>query len=239
MKDQLGLFLSIYFSDIESIKKLLNSKEDLLFTVNVPEGYFAWQSGEFRISAVEIILMTLDCWDDLKKASKLEGDLRIKPEKIYLSTLQSLQFVTQKFPELKTKTIAYENYIGLSYALLPDEEYFTENEFEEYLLEGYKRVDLELINAGARKNIKKVRHLMELGANPMIDPDDKTDDSLILTILSDAEAFNLITYLEYYQQFIESGKKSFKGEDIYPMISHLYTAASSSKLYKLISSFTR
>lgn len=232
---QLKIFLGAYFSDKNVINKAVLTADDLNIPVDIPDWYLEWPKKHIYFSVPDILSMNIDCWLDLKDKEHLPYERKIKPNHFFNSTLTCIDIILQKFPDLDTSDIEYEKYTKFISVQDEDENFIDDEEMEKYKKEGYRKIDLDLINFGVKRNGRKVRELLALGANPMIDPDDKTFESEILDILAADESFHFINYISYHNRLLNHGISTFDKSDAYEMVLELYATASSSKVYNIIS----
>ncbi|TAN11670.1 MAG: hypothetical protein EPN37_17100 [Chitinophagaceae bacterium] len=232
-------FLAFYFSDLGKIEEVVNSENDLTFTFPFPEGYYHWSPlKEITITAGEIVQMTLDAWFDCKEMKTLTHYPEIHPKEIYERTLLVKEWL-EEFMKEKLKEMEYEKYYKFIYALDEDWEWIDEEEMQEFLKEGYRKIDLELINFSQKRNNTKVKELLREGANPNIDPADKMEESEILDFLISKSSFQSLSYDPCFTEFEEKRYDGFQDETEYRMISYLYGVASSDELYRTIIPFSK
>lgn len=229
---QFEIFLSAFFSDKKKIDELVVSKNDLEIQFQIPGIY----SGtiEYKFTVLDILQMNLDSWHSIKDYDELESAKHICPKLFYQDTLDCIDIILRKFHDLHYDGVEYDKYINLILNYDDDEDWFDKNEMKEYEAEGYRRIDLDLINYGVRRNVNKVIELLDNGANPMIDPDDKTNESEILDILVSRDSLSFISIVACHEQKINEGYESFDLTELEYLISQLYATASSAKLYDII-----
>jgi hypothetical protein len=231
---QFDIFLSAFFSDKKKIDGLVDSESDLGLTFEISNASLWSGTRKFHFSVLDILQMNLDCWHSLKDCDILKTTGLINPKIFYQNCLESFENVLNRFPDLTYDGIQYDKYISLIMCFDDDDNWLDENEIKEYEAEGYRRIDLELINYGARRNAKKVIELLDNGANANIDPDDRTFESEILDLLGSAESYHFINIVSFHVQKISKGYNDFKMVDSNYLISELFATASSAKLYSII-----
>jgi len=233
-KKTFDIFLAVYFSDIKKIEKDIVNQSDIDLLFEIPNDYSFCGPEIFRFSIIDIFQMNLDCWYSLKEKDHLKSTKLISPKKFYQDTLNCFNTLLKRFPEIDYQGVEYDKYINLIMTFYDDDDWINQKEILEFETEGYRRIDLDLINYGVRRNIKKVVKLLEQGANPMIDPDDKISDSEILDILGTAAGFHFISVENTHLKKLKRGYKSFNINDSAYLMAELYGVASSEKLYNII-----
>lgn len=231
---QFNIFLAAYFSDAEKIETLVFSEGDLEIYFDIPVGYDHGKQRAVRVSVMDILIMNRDCWCNLKTWEELKIESKINPSCIYTDTCALIKSLAEKYPLQKKNELAYEKFIGFLYTLEDEESWIDDDEFAQFVKEGYRQIDLQLINFAMKRNLHKVNQLLKEGANAMIDPEDKKSDSAILESLSSAESYYFLDYVSYYRQLIYEGIESFNLQSAYKMIASLYSVSSSARLYRAI-----
>ncbi|MBS9522401.1 hypothetical protein KI659_00080 [Litoribacter alkaliphilus] len=230
-----GFFKSLFLSDFDGIRKCSLSDKDLFLTLPVPEVYDHWQRREVTISAFEILKMSIDAWYSLRGKESLQS-LSINPSEFYNSSIKCLAYLEQKFPDQCIAEVPYEKYLHFCYTIGEEEEWYGPLEVAQLVDDGFKKIDIELINAGARRNVKKVISLLNLGANPMVDPEEKTNGSEIIDHLVKDESNAFVQYLNCLNSpSKDEGIRTY--EKAFAMLAELYTVASSAKLLRVIEEF--
>jgi len=228
------IFLSAFFSDKKKIDELVVSKNDLDFTFQLSSTETNAGTKEYKFSVLDILQMNLDSWHSIKDKEELQSIKHISPTLFYQDTLDCIEIILRKFPDIQYEGVEYDKYIKLIFNFEDDEDWFDGNEIEEFEAEGYRRIDLDLINYGVRRNVKKVIELMDKGANPEIDPDDKSSKSEILNILESEDSFHFVNLIACHEQMIKEGCESFTIADFDYLISQLYATASAAKILEII-----
>lgn len=229
------IFISAFFSDKKRIDKLIASEKDIDLTFDNAPSCNHSKKDSLRFSVLDILQMNLDCWHSILDNDQLKSNQKINPKQFYQDTLECFNSILRKFPGIKYDGVNYENYINLILNFDDNDNWFEEHEIRKYEIEGYRRIDLELINYGVRRNVNKVTELLIKGANPMIDPDDKIFESEILQLLSADESFHFSCIISLHERKIINGYESFQITDSNDLVYELYASASSAKLYDIIS----
>ncbi|MBT0813027.1 hypothetical protein KIH41_17195 [Litoribacter ruber] len=237
-----GFFKSLFFSDLDGIRKRSLTDRDLFLTLPIPEGYDHWQRREVTVSAFEILKMSIDAWYSLREMEAFQS-VSIIPSEFYNSSVKCLAYLEQNFPDQSIAEVPYEKYLHFCYTLGEEEEWYSPSEVVQLVDDGFRKIDIELINAGAKRNVKKVIQLLNLGANPMVDPEEKTNDSEIIDHLAKDESNAFVHYLfclKSHNKDKEYGNPE-KAYGVlaqpYGVLAHLYKVASSAKLLRVIEEF--
>lgn len=233
------LFLAAYFSDLKKLDELLTNASELTLLLNIPPGYGDFGLKILPIPVPEILQMNLDFWYPIKDRTELVSpeNKGINPQKIYSQTNECLKMLHHKFPNQFIEGIDYKKYIKFTFYLEADEEYIDKEEMLEYINDGCRKIDLDLINAGTKKDIPKLVELLQNGADINVNPFDKnTEQAMYDKVSADASLYS-INCIYYYNHFVNSGYKKFSKPDIYNMLGDLYTASSSEKVCSIIDEF--
>lgn len=233
--NKFDILLSAFFSDNERISKLIVSSEDLELEFSI-SNFGTSSFSIFRFSVLDILHMNLDAWHSLKDKEILNVNSAINPKVFYQETKHCMDSILTRFPDIDYKGVEYENYISLILSF-EDIEWYDEQEMAKYEGEGYRRMDLELINYAYRRNVRKVIELLDNGANPMIDPDDNISESVILELLSSKEGLHFNNIVSLHEQKLTNGYESFRRHEAADLITELYTTASSAKVYDTINEY--
>ena len=110
-----------------------------------------------------------------------------------------------------------------------DDFYLDEDEIKEALEEGYKKIDLDLINYAEKGNAIKVWELLKQGANHLIDPFDNNQIGLIHDVLGSDSSFHGIMNLQHVCH-----EKDFDPKERYSMLSDLYQSGVSDYILEMI-----
>lgn len=236
------IFLAFYFSDLEKIKKIIKKETDLVFNIPIPQSgaYDHWAPvKEIQMTAGELVQMILDAWFDRRALPYISGYPEIHPEEIFQQTKLVKKWL-RSFSNSIPKRVNYGKYYKLIYYLNEEWNWIDEDEMQEYIKRGYRKIDLDLINFSQKRKKEKVKELLETGANPDIDPDDESATSEVLEILAAKSSFQFTTfYLPGFETYRLKGVPGFIGETEYNMISSLYGVASSEVLRRTILPFSK
>lgn len=232
IQDKLELFFAAFYSDLEKLKTLLKSENDLTFSYNLEYENSPFLNKSFSFSVYDVLQMNLDSFFDCKDQEKTKSQSNINPKHFYQKTEECMNFLNSKFPLFSYDGVDYARYVNLISVLEEDEFWFDENDIQELQNEGYRKIDLELINYADKRDSKKVIELMNLGANPMIDPDDRTNESEVLSLLADDVGYHFTQLIGYHVSNCDKSKLDFS--DFEYLFKQLYGSASASMIYKII-----
>lgn len=235
-KQKFDILLSAFFSDNERINKLIVFRDDLEIEFEISNFRLLSSNRIFRFSVLDILQMNLDTWHSIKVKELLNVNSAINPSALYQDTQHCMDSILSRFPDICYNGVEYEKYISLILSF-EDIEWYDEEELARYEAEGYRRIDLELINYGYRRNVEKVIELLDQGANPMIDPDDNISESVILELLSSKEGLHFNNIVSLHEQKLTKGYESFRRHEAADLITELYTTASSAKVYDTINEY--
>lgn len=240
---QFDIFLAAFFSDWEKLDGLLESQDDLDLIVSFTGGYLFSYLREFHFSVPEIVQMNIDSWYSVRKSKELTSYPMINPGKFYTESRKCLRNLKMRFPGYPFSAVDYTKNVGLEFDFYKSEGYIEEyidcEEYYEYLAEGYRELDLDLINCTIKRNVRKVTRLLKKGANPMIDPFDKMVESAMLDSVLADESFHFTHLVQEHVRKLSSGYGSFEIKRSEWMISHLYGSASAAKIYDTVEKFMR
>jgi hypothetical protein len=231
---QFDIFLAAFFSDWEKLDRLLETQEDLELTVEFTGGYLFSYPEKFNFSVPDIIQMNIDCWYSIRDKKELINTPDINPAKFYRQSKKCLRNLKKRFPEFRFSPVDYTKNLDLVTGLMEDEEFIDYNEYNEYNKEGYREIDLDLINYAVRRNVKKVVQLLKKGANPVIDPFDKTSEAVVPIRLAGDDSLHFNNIYPVHLKRISHGYGIFIIKDCEWMIANLYGSASSAKVYDTI-----
>ncbi len=231
------IILAAYYAEIDTLNTLIMSTDDLDFELDLGDRYPYQKGNIMKLSVFHILEMNLQAWLNIKNLTELKNEKNINPKAFYEKTLDCVIILAKRFPNYKITTIEYQKYIQLIYELDELNHWINDETMREYELEGYRRIDLELINAGMSRNEKIMITLLEQGANPMIDPFDKTEVSALIESLTVADSFYFIdlSYTHLYK--IKSLDTVDKRKPI-DLLKNLYGCASSSRMLNIIEEYT-
>ncbi len=236
-KGNLNILLAAYYAEIDTLNRLIKSTNDLNFELDLGDRYPYQKGNIMKLSVFHILEMNLHAWKDTKHLTELKHKKNINPKANYEKSLDCITILANQFPDYTITTIEYQKYIQLIYDLDESNQWIDDETMQEYELEGYRRIDLELINAGIIRNEKKLIELLEQGASPMIDPFDKTDVSALIDSLESADSFYFIDFTYDHLNKINSLDKIDKRKPI-DLLKDLYGCASSARILDIIGEFT-
>jgi len=237
---QRELFFAAYFSELETIKKFANSPIDLDLILPIDQNYWQWnEQTEIKISVLEILRMVYDSFIDLSNKASLDSEIKINPKSIFQRTQQSIEWINEKFGLQESITdIDYGKYIKIIFDL-QENTWIDSDEYNEFQNKGYRKIDLDLINEGMKRNVKDAIKLLQQGANPYIDPYDGNVPSALIDSLQSAKSFYFNNFCELYQTYLDNSHHDLKKTDFYKYLWQLYGVASSAEMIRTIKRYTR
>jgi hypothetical protein len=236
---QRTLFFAAYFIEPETIKRFVNSPIDLDLNVPIDQNYRQWNGQtEIKTSVLEILRMVHDSFFDLSDKSSLGTYIKINPKNIFQKTQQSIDWINKKFGLQKSiSALNYGKYVKLIYDL-PENTWIDSEEYSEFQNNGYRKIDLDLINEGIKRNIKDVIKLLHQGANPYIDPFDGNTASALIDSLQSAESLYFNNFCELYQTYLDNSSGDLRQKNCYKYLWQLYGVASSAEMIRTIKKYT-
>jgi hypothetical protein len=226
------LFLAVFFNEPEKIKAIMkarNGNARLLIPIsnNYCELWLRFH-GKLAISAIEPAVMLADSLFDIKEKTRLNTDIPFNPSEEYRKAEASIAFLK----DYTTLTdIDYNKYYNLNNTIGDDEDYLSDDEIAQYLTEGYRLIDLQLVNYAHKRNEAEVRKLIAQGANPNIDPLDRSSQSIALDSLGADESLAFMQYIAYRK---DGYNENYPNKEIMDMLAILYDMGSSGRLTRII-----
>jgi hypothetical protein len=217
------LFLAVFFNQPEMVKKWV---EERTGNMNME---FSGFHDTYSTTALECAIMLKDTLEDIKHREKLEHAAWFKPMEEYQRVIDCIEFLK---PISQNADIDYSINSTLVNICTKDDEFIREEEMQEYLKEGYRLIDLQLINSAYRRDESEVRDLLKKGANPFIDPFDKKEESAILDSLEADDSFaftEIVSYRSHSEKW-----EDYEDDMIFHLFHLLYKAGSSSRLFRVI-----
>lgn len=237
--NQYQLFLATYFCEKEQLKELVDYYNGFLIQIDNPEPNGSSILTVVSFTVGEILKMTSDGMEDFKDKTSLTNFEKVNPSQIFSNARTCIDRLIKNspFPQHQEEEVNYHDYINLMYVSDKDEPWFGEQEIELFIEDGYRKIDIELINAAIKLNRERSIELLNLGANPFIDPDDLINKSNVLTSLAIECGLAISSYFAIHEDYQKYGKSYFKPTDCFRMIEYLYKIAGSSNLYNLLTNF--
>lgn len=217
------LFLAVFFNQPKMVKKWVAERNG-----NISMEFSGFHD-TYSTTALECAIMLKDTLEDIKHLEKLEHATWFKPREEYQCVMHCIEFLK---PFSQHADIDYSINSTVVYVFTKDDEIISEEEMQEYLKEGYRLIDLQLINSVYRRDESEVRELLKKGANPFIDPFDKKEESVILDSLEADESFaftEIVSYRNHSEKW-----EDYEDEMIFHLFHLLYQAGSSSRLFRVI-----
>jgi hypothetical protein len=225
MDKNMQLFRAAYYADIKQLKIILESVEDLHISLKVPSGDYCslWKDDKIDVSVLDILNWhSYAFWDDYEiKSYKVNGRpidyaIGFNPSAFYYRVLEAVEWLCRTF-QIKGN-YALKDYSH--YQLLQNctgENWLDEEEVEELLFKGFRRIDIGLVNAAEAGNAKQVYALLKQGASVAIDLfDEKPCVGTVYDSLASDASYNGIQTIKYLNE------QAFNSEECYSMLSGLY-----------------
>lgn len=228
------IFIAAYFSDKETLARLIESEDDLLVRIDLPNSKAHKIENCFTISVVDILQMNLDCWFDLKEKKQLKSYLWINPSEFYKSSQTCHNYLQNHYLKYKAEDVKYNVLYNTIFDFSDSDTWFSKKEKAEFINQGFREIDLDLIEAAIRGDENKCVELLQKGANPMIDPENDSEGSVVFSHLGTEADYHFLENLLYHEIYRGLTNINLNSTDAYNMISDLFRTASSDKLYRLI-----
>lgn len=230
MNNDSTLFKAAFYADLDTIKSLVQSKDDLIIKILVKDGDYKlyWDNDYFQISILDILnwayygfyeYIEQDniCSKLFNAKNELVKNDCINPQEYYYKVINCIEWICNKFSICNYQIKDYSQYRLLRHFLLDDENYLRGEFVDIALKEGYKQIDLDLINEAEKGNGIKCYELIKKGANHTIDPLDFSDESLIIDLLGSENSHEMLSLISYL-----STESEYEYNKAYDMLSSLY-----------------
>ncbi|MCK9254182.1 MAG: hypothetical protein GX793_08105 [Bacteroidales bacterium] len=235
-------FKATFYADLSSLKELIQSEKDLLISIPTPRKDYDlfWDQNYINISILDILnwaafgfyeyFETDNICTEIHNAKKeLISKKCINPQKYYYQVIECLDWICSKFEINNFEIKDFSSYRYLRHFLFDNEGYLDEEDIKDALKTGFRKIDLDLINAAEIGNGIECNRLISEGANYKIDPLDFTDVSLIIEILDGDLYFHTLNLISYLSEINKYDKN-----DYYEMLSSLYQVGVSNYILDII-----
>ncbi len=209
-------FYAAYFVQKDKLRSLIATHEDLLIRIQVWEKdarkYF-WPTYYIEVSVIDLLSWVTHSL--YRYATGEEEGMRRK----YYDAVECLEVLCDKFEINNYKLVDYSAFRPLRHVLSEEDEYLDDDQIAQYISEGFRKIDLYLINYAERGNAPACWKLIKEGANPNIDPIDGLERGVAIDIVDYSPSF----YCFFLDNFVQKG--------IYPnmgcvdMLADLYKTA--------------
>ncbi len=236
------IFIAAFYADLNELKKLVINKNDTQIKVEIPEGDYSlyWEKEYFEVNILDILnwayfgfyeYVGIDniCHKNINAENIQILNDCINPSEYYNKVIECLEWICNKFSIQNYSLIDYSKFRTLRHFLLTDENWLDEDEFDEALKRGYKKVDLDLINEAEKGNGIYCYKLVQQGGNYKIDPIDLTDGSAIIEILGIDISFHTLKLISYL-----CNKSEFDKLNAYEMLASLYQVGVSNYILDIV-----
>lgn len=234
-------FQGAFYADLNLIKKLIKSKNDLEIKIPVSkDNEWLWGSKSISISVLDILnWLAFSLYEYYNKNkichrnfnAKGEQTLNdcINPSVIYHNAIDCINWICNEFSIVNYNLKDYSEFRVLRHIFFDDDGWLDDDEIKEALKLGYLQIDLELINESEKGNGKSVYSLVKQGANYKIDPVDYSDVSAIVSILDPDLCYHTLLLISY---LCKLEKYSFS--ESYDMLSSLYQVGVSNYILDIV-----
>jgi len=234
-------FEAAFYADLNLIKQLVKSKEDLRIAISVPKDYeWMWNSQKVYTSVLDMLNWLAFGFYEYHNENEVcrnmfnaEGKQILKdcinPSIVYKNVIECINWICEKFSIINYDLKDYSQYRLLRHVFFDNEGWLDEEEIKEALQKGFRQIDLNLINEAEKGNGISVYTLVKQGANYKIDPDDDTDESSIVNILGSDLSFHSLELISYLCH-----RDSFSFSDSYDMLSSLYQVGVSNYILDIV-----
>jgi len=244
MDKDILLFKAAYYANLDDFKKMIGKKDDLIIRIPTPSGSYDsyWENKEVKVNLLDILNWSnyayyewfereLLTQSSIDKNGIISHEISFNASLFYRKIIDCIEWICNEFKIVDNYRLKdYSQYRALRHFFDADENWLDENDMHNYLAEGYRKIDLDLINEAEKGNGIAVCHLMKAGANPDIDPIDKDPEiSCVLDMHESASGINLAECIGYICD--ESG---FDKKDCYHMLSCLYQSGISQYVLDII-----
>lgn len=222
--------MSAYYADLYAIKRLVTKENNLQITIPIKSGDYAlyWDKGYIEINILDILNWA--AWGfyeyiERDKVCHKRYDANnvqtlndcINPAEYYKKVVACIEWICNKFSIPNSNLKDYSQFRPLRHFIFDNEGWMDEDEINDALKNGFKQIDLDLINEAEKGNGIACYELIKKGANYKIDPIDFTDESIIVNILGSDLSYHFLNVISYLYNV---GK--FNSSDCYDMLSSLY-----------------
>lgn len=234
-------FEAAFYADLKLLKQCIKSKEDLNLQVATPKGsYWMWEKPSIEISILDILNWLAfglydyyDTQEICRRSFNAEGiqnlNQCINPSIIYRNALDCITWICDTFSIINYGLKDYSPYRLFRHCLFEDENYLDEETVQEALEEGFRKMDLDLIDVSERGDAVAAYSLVKQGADYKIDPLDKLDESVIVEMLDSDRGFHTLLWISYFYN-----RKKFNFSDSYDMLSSLYLVGVGSYILDIV-----
>jgi hypothetical protein len=234
-------FEAALYTDLNLVKQLVKSKEDLRIAVPIPKDYeWMWNSERVYVSVLDMLNWLAYglyeyhneseiCHKSYNAKGKQVLNDCINPSIIYKKAIDCINWICDKFSIVNYDLKDYSQYRLLRHVLFDNEGWLDDDEIKEALQKGFKQIDLNLINEAEKGNGISVYTLVKQGANYKIDPEDDTDESSIASILGTDLSYHSSSLISYL-----SHRDKYSFSDSYDILSSLYQVGVSNYILDIV-----
>ena len=224
----LKIYKSLFYLNLDSLKNLIQEESDLFLIFPRPKE-IAYPEISVKLTVFDILRMKIDIWARVKINEDLKFLTGFLTENIIKKALECKEYFEAKFPNFKS-SFEYVKHRDLMLDFYADKNYIGEEAFNEFINQGFKSLDLELVNAAIDRNEALVIDLLKSGADPTVDIFNSNAMIDLMAYLENKESSGFVDY----NSLLMDDFNQYKYVDIFQSLSDLYTAASTCKMLLLI-----
>ncbi len=236
------LFMAAFYADLDVLQKIIVNKTDTKIKIPLPEGGYKlfWNQLFVEVDVLDILNWAI--WgfyeyfdeDNLCVIHSYAKDNQviktcINPSEYYSKVLDCIVWLCDNFRINNYAIKDYSRFRFLRHALFDDENWLDEDEVKEALENGFREIDLNLINESEKGNGISCYSLVQKGADYKIDPVDFTEESAIVDILGSDMSFHRLGMISYL-----SDRNKWDETDAYDMLSSLYQVGVSNYMLDIV-----
>lgn len=221
-----SFFLNLYFANHEGLAGCETNRKFDLLSLPILDGLPFHNFKDFiTVSAQDILKMGCDAWAADKHKTSLQNSRKINPQNIcndFITCMDMLEIDWEHYE------VDYHKYYSFECVYDIDEEWYDDDEMLKFQTKGYRKIDLDLINATVKRDRLKMIDLLRAGASPDIDPNG--EEFAAVHLLSCDASINFHFYSDIW---VEHYRKQYPYTP-FEMIQRLYGTASAEKLLETI-----
>ena len=221
----------ILTANVKGIKSNILTADDLFIHINHPNSYFP---EIVKINVSELLLMNIDFFECFKYKTKLDHNDSINPKEFYQHSKEAFTYLKEKFPYIDEK-VNYVKYTDFTYPDF-DEDYkwYYDDEVESFINAGFRKIDIELIEAAVLRKSTEVVQLLKQGANPLIEVEEIGCGSEVLDCVGSEDSYYFSChYIPVLDTFFETKIKLSK-KRMNELVGSLCSGASAACIYNII-----
>ena len=163
----LKIYKSLFYLNLDSLKNLIQEESDLHLTFPIPKD-IDYPEPYVKLTVFDILRMKIDIWARVNIQEDLKLLTGFLPENMYKRALECKEYLDTKFSDFNTD-FEYVKHRDLMLDFYANKNYVDEENFNDYINQGFESLDLELVNAAISRNEALVIDLLKSGADPTVD----------------------------------------------------------------------